>query len=249
MPRLSDPEELLKALRPDLPVDPVWADLALARVLATPRLTARRRPRRRWLVGGAAAAVFAMGGAAYAGGLVPEVVTERLGSGDQSYAQQRIGEVREVFSLTTDDGHVVHLFAAPNDAGGECWAQPYNLAPDAEPDDLAYACSLGPEGSIAGTAGDGVGLLPVDSANPAGPILFGHRSAGFVLPDGVVDVRVTGPGFDRVLPVDGPEGWAVVLPIRRISTSYNVTFRDGAGRALATARQDVDASSMPVARP
>lgn len=240
--QLSEPEDVIRALRPDLPADPVWADAALSRVLATPRPSSHRR---RWVVGGVALAAFAVGGGAYAGGLVPSVVAERLGSGDQEHAIHRIGEVREVFALTTEDGSVVRLFAAPNDAGGECWTQPVDLAPDADPEDLAFGCAAGPDGAIAGTSADGVGLLAVDSENPAGPILFGHATGGFVLPAGTVEVRITGPGVERTLPVAGAEGWATLLPIHRVAGSYVVEFRDSAGRVLHTARQDVDASSMP----
>ncbi|WP_244927550.1 hypothetical protein [Nocardioides sp. W7] len=234
--QLSDPEDLVRALRPDLPADPVWADAALARVLATPRPRPRRR---RWVVGGAALATFAVGGGAYAGGLVPSVVVDRLGQGDQSEPLMRIGDVREVFSLTTADGSVVQFFVAPNEAGGECVAVTHDLDRGTEPGDFGFGCAAGGllgDGTVAGE--NGVGVLETDSEHPGPPVLFGiigqHTSTW---PVGTTSVRVTGPGFTRSVPATKPEGWALELPSG--PAAYLVEMVAADGSVLQTTRERV----------
>lgn len=99
------------------------------------------RARPRWVVPAVAAAAFAaLGGAAYAGGLVPQVVVDRLGDGPKEEPLHRIGEVEEVFDLVARDGDRVQLFLGRNDAGGECWMVTHDLGPDDQPEDFGYGC-------------------------------------------------------------------------------------------------------------
>lgn len=119
----------------------------------------------------------------------------------------RIGEVREVFDLTTADGTRVQLFAADNDAGGQCSTVTRNLSPDTGPRDLGYGCAAG-EGY---PPPNGLGLVQTDSENRGPPILYDDPFEGFTPPVGAVAVQVRGQGLDRILELDREQRWAVEL--------------------------------------
>lgn len=236
--RLSEVTRTVSALRPTLRPDAAWADAEVNRIMSTPP----GRARRGWQVAGASvAAVVAVGGTAYAGGLVPSAVIQRLGQGDQTDPIHRIGEVREVFDLTTKDGTRVQFFAAPNEAGGQCWTVTHDLAPDADPENLGFTCVSGPAPGFNPSADNGVGILPTDAEHTGAPILFGLSQGQFKLPAGTDQVRVTAPGLDRTLTIHKAEGWAVELPSSTQLTTYVVEFLDADGKVLDRVRTSVDA--------
>lgn len=235
--RLTETERLLTAFRPTAPVDPAWADTEVQRIMDAPQATPRRW---RWVAGIAATGVVAVGGTAYAAGLVPQVIMERLGSGDGSYALNRIGEVREVFDFYSQDGTHIQFFMADNAAGGQCWTATHNLTPDTDPADLAYTCAAGPVDGFTPAEDNGVSVLPTDSDHSGDPILFGLSLADFEAPPGTRQVRILGPGFDRIIAARRAEGWAVEIPASSEPAIYTVQYQDANGRVLATTKQWVE---------
>ncbi len=112
--QLSEPEDVIRAPRPDLPADPVWADAALE-----PGARHPASPRRTDAAGSPAGGLRpSPGGGAYAGGLVPSVAAERLGSGDRARdpPHRRGARGLRAHHRGRERGPAL---AAPNDAGGE----------------------------------------------------------------------------------------------------------------------------------
>lgn len=237
--RLTEAERTVSVLRPEIHADPQWADTELRRIMSTPP---NRGVRRRWQVaGGAIATLVAVSGTAYAGGLIPTAVTERLGRGDQTSPIFRVGDVREVFALTTASGTRVQAFAAPNDAGGQCWTVTHDIPPDAEPADLSFTCEAGSDSTFISSLTDGVGIISTEVDHTGPPLLFGMDTGEFELPVGTRQVRVTGPGFERMVPTQAAEGWAIELPATSKPATYKVEFLDSDGDVLHQVREVVDA--------
>jgi hypothetical protein len=239
--RLMEAERTVSALRPQTLADPQWADPELRRIISTPPSRAIPRPWR--VAGGAVAALVAVSGTAYAGGLIPMGVTERLGRGDQTSPLFRVGHVREVFALTTASGSRVQLFAAPNEAGGQCWTVTRDIAPDAEPADLSFTCEAGSDRTFIPSMADGIGILPTDRDFNSAPILFGLDLGEFELPAGTRQIRVTAPGFERTVTAQAAEGWAIELPATSQPATYIVAFLDTDGDVLRRVREEVDPGS------
>jgi hypothetical protein len=225
--------DVVSRVRPE-PVQPDddWSTRELDRILAMPG-----RRRRRWTVpvavGVGAAVIF---GGAYAGGLIPDAVVDRLGGGDKSDPVYRIGEIREVFDVTIEDGTRLQLFMAPNDGGGQCMTLAHDLTSDTKPEDLSYECWLG---GITPRSANGIDVHPISDDGTGPWIMYGVALDGFSLPAGTESVRVAGPGFEWTSDIDGAEGWAVELPDVERRTEFRAEFLDSAGQVLRTSVQPV----------
>jgi hypothetical protein len=216
-----DLNDVVDALRPDAELELDWSARQLHLILAT---RPRRRARALKIGVGAAVGVAVLSGGAYAGGLIPTAVTERLGQSTDIGPLGQIGDVREVFDLTTRDGTRVQMFAADNRAGGQCWTVTHDLSSGTDPEDLGYGCVAG--GVTAGPA-NAVGVVPTDSEHNGPQILFGSDLDGAAMPAGTVDVQVTAEGFTRTVSVDDQGRWAVEMPrIMTKPTRVLVVFLD-----------------------
>lgn len=166
----TDPLDVLTALRPR-PSEPV-ADHLRRRVLDTPpQAPAVRRPRRRYVAALAGALVLSGGGAAVAGGVVPEAFTDAF-AGWTSDTWQDNGvtgadpaTAERVASQPGPDGTVFSVLAAPTRAADD---------PDGP---VVGACTVAVLETRASAAGTGPSDFEDVSGNGCQPSLRGERFA------------------------------------------------------------------------
>jgi hypothetical protein len=223
-----DTDGVLVALRPPaVKPEPAWSERELARILSD-RPAPRRRIRRRLLmpvvivVGLAATA-----GGAFAAGLVPSVITDRLNDAD-SDAIGRVGPSRLLVDLRLSDGTHVQIWRADNAAGGKCEVVTKNLAAGAKPGDFGLTCWAGPPYVVSS-----VGILHTeDSDYDDLPVLYGERPDNLA---GASSVRVSGPGWAATLAIDKTtNGFGIELPPTRQGATFTATYLDVAGHELGT---------------
>ena len=225
----TDIDGALLVLRPPV-VEPesVWSERELARILAD-RPASRHGMRRRLLVPAVVViGLAATAGGAYAAGLVPSVITDRLDDAGSADPIGRVGPSRMLLDLRLTDGTHVQIWRADNAAGGECEVVTKNLAAGAKPGDFGLTCWAGPPYRVSS-----VGILRTeDSDYDDLPVLYGER------PDALAaasSVRIAGPGVATTLPIDdATHGFGVELPPTQRGATFTAIYLDAAGHELRT---------------
>jgi hypothetical protein len=224
-----DGDRVLAALRPShTDPDPAWSEHELARIMADQTTPGRRSIRRRVLVPLVVGiALAATAGVAYAAGLVPSIITDRLDDAG-SDPLGRVGPSRLLLDMRLSDGTHLQIWRADNAAGGECEVVTKNLAAGAHPGDFGLTCWAGPP---ARTSSIGI-LRPEDSDYNDLPVLYGERPEDLTR---ATSVHISGPGVDTTLEIGRKNGgFGRELPPTRRGVTFIVTYLDTSGHDLRT---------------
>jgi len=218
-------------LRPEIrPLDAAWSATTLEGIFASepPVSSKARRPRRLVLVGSMVGGLFAVGGVAYAAGLVPGIITNEL----DWISSSEVSDVHEVASFTAEANGRTRSF--------EIWR-------GTNADGLSCTAVLEAKGNFGPEFGGYCGDYPTDAwfdratesykigdtPPPATYFVYGEPT----LP-GVSSVRVVGDGFTHRATVDrATGGFAVAVPELGPSVSGHfatVEFIDAAGTVVGT---------------
>jgi len=221
----------IERFRPELhPLNAEWSADTLETIFSShdpsqPRRIAKGR--RLALFGAATAGVFAVGGVAYATGLVPGLVTDEL----DAVSPSGVSNVHEVASFSTgSDGktHTFEIWRGTNEDGQTCTAV------------LEARGNFGPE--FGGSCGDyptdawfdatSVSYKINETPPPSTYFVYGEPAL-----DGVETVRVSGEGFEHSVAIDpATGGYAVAIPeLESVSGHFaTVEFIDADGTVVGT---------------
>ena len=185
---------------------------------------APRRRRARWIAAAGLCGAIAVGGGAYAGGLVPHIVSERfeqMQSGDDAWPYP-ISDERRVADVVLSDGRHARVWLADT-TGGQCVIR-----------DMT--------GTVTEPAGYGVGCAVWGGSehdprrgthwqtSPSGPAVVYGEFAG--VPVDVASVSVSGPGWTRTFPVvDG--SFAGEVPAGVDGDAVRFDYLDARGSSVA----------------
>ncbi|WP_244929869.1 hypothetical protein [Nocardioides sp. W7] len=224
----------LERLRPETrPIDAEWSATTLEAILASHDPSpARRGGRRRRLalVGAATAGVLGLSGVAYAGGLVPALITDHF---DET-SQASVSGIHELASFTTTKSGTPRTFEIwrGTDADGLSCIAVLEAAATGGPD-FGGNCGDYPLDAWFNTTNESWTGTVDDPPPPATYYVYGEPAL-----DGVTTVRVLGDGFDHSVAVDPRTGgYAVAVPEldRGISGHFaTVEFIDAQGVVLGT---------------
>jgi hypothetical protein len=204
-------------------------------ILATRTPTSRPRRRLKYVAIGAAGVILA-GGTAYAGGMVPSIVSERFGQVEKSWGQPISGE-RLVVETTLSDGTPIRVWRADT-TGGACEIRD-TTGTQERPDDFGAGCALwqGPRYFV--------DVLQACAGHPA--LLFGE-----LRPGGPPAQRVRVETQDRamMLPVAGPrDSFSGEIPAGLAGDRVIIKYLDTRGHVIAGDRReyyvDSDTASCP----
>jgi hypothetical protein len=219
---------VLVALRPAVvEPEPDWSQRELARILAESP-AGRRSIRRRFLVPVVIGiGLTATAGGAYAAGLVPSVITDRLNDAG-SDPIGRVGPARSLLDLRLSDGTHLQIWRADNAVGGKCEVVTKNLAAGARPEDFGLTCWAGPPYQVSS-----IGVLRTeDSDYDDLPVLYGERPADLT---SATAVRISGQEVEATLSIDATtRGFGIELPPTRQGATFEVTYVDESGHELRT---------------
>lgn len=217
-------------LRPEIrPLEADWSAATLEDIFAsTPRRTPSRSRRRLVVAGATVGGVLAVGGVAYAGGLIPSLVSTEL----DWISPSSVSDVREIATFTAEtDGktRTFEIWRGTNTDGQSCTAV------------------LEAQGDLGPNFGGYCGNDPTDAWFDRTTVSYrmGERPPAatyFVYGEptlpGVTEVRVFGDGFDHSVAVDpATGGYAVPIPElgRGVSGPFaTVEFIDSAGSVVGT---------------
>lgn len=210
----------------------------LREVLTSPVTKSRQgtRGRRLKFVAFGAAGIIAAGGAAYAGGLVPSIVSERFGQMDEGWGQPISGE-RLVVEATLSDGTPIGVWRADT-TGGACEIRDTTGSQE-QPEDFGVGCALwqGPRYFV--------DVMQACTGHPA--LLFGE-----LRPDGprAQTVRVEAAGRQIMLPVTGPrDSFSGEIPPGLEGDRVVIEYLDAQGHVIGADRReyyvDSDTQSCP----
>ena len=235
----------IEQLRPEpTQLDPEWSATTLASILATPTKatapTARSRRVRIAAAGLVGAGVLGTG-AAYAGGLVPEFVTDAFDRFDaQSGEEFDVTGVKPIADFAVPDGARYTVWRGQNAAGGSCEAIQEDR-PGTDDDNFGVGCFSGDSSDRYEQVSFGwVQLSEAEgqAQNPMYYLAYGESPTA-----AATTVRITGNGTDVTLPVDRFTGGfggnlpGLVAPqVGIIDLTYSFLDADGTELATLTSR-------------
>ncbi len=231
----------IEQLRPEpRRLDPEWSATTLASILATPTKatapTARSR-RFRIVAAGLVGAGVLGTGAAYAGGLVPQFVTDAFDRLDaQSGEQFDVTGVKPIADFVVPDGTRYTVWRGQNAAGGSCEAIQEDR-PGTDNDNFGVGCFSGDSNDHYEEVSFGWTQLTEaegEAQNPMYYLAYGESPTA-----AATTVRITGNGADVTLPIDHVTGGfggnlpELVAPeVGIVDLTYS--FRDADGTEIAT---------------
>ncbi|GAA4691427.1 hypothetical protein [Nocardioides conyzicola] len=183
-----------------------------------------RRRRGRWIAAAGLCGAIAAGGGAYAGGLVPHIVTERfdqMRSGDDAWPSP-IDHERQVADVVLSNGKHARVWYADT-TDGQCVIRDMT-GTVTEPEGFGVGCAL-----WGGSEHDPRRGTYWQTA-PDGPAVVYGEFAG--VSAHVASVEVTGPGWSRTFAVmDG--AFAGEVPAGDEGDRVRFDYLDAGGRSLA----------------
>lgn len=224
----------LERLRPEAqPFDAEWSASTLQRIFASPPPMRNQRgagARRLGLAAGVGVAVFGVGGAAFAAGLVPASVTDFF----SNTSPTKVSDVHALASFTTSDDSGIRTFdlwRGTNGRGQDCTAV-VEAGASGGPD-FGGNCGDYPTDAWFNTTNESYAGTIDDPMPPSTYYVYGEPELA-----GVAQVRVVGRGFDHLVPVDeATGGYAVAVPEIQTVPSGRfavVEFLDTDGRIIGT---------------
>lgn len=230
--------KMLDDLRPDVrPLDPQWSAQTLAAILSEPvPVPVRQRPRRLAVAAVAALGVLGAGGAAVAGGWVPESILAAFEDLDE-HSQEAfdVSGVRPIADFMIPDGTRYTVWRGMNAAGGSCEAIREDR-PDNPDDGLSIGCFSGDSADRYEALRFGWVQLPEAEGQQQNPMYY--LAYGESPSDDATSVEIVGDGTEVVLPIDPvTRGFGGNLPDYQASgglPDLTFTFRDAAGNVVAS---------------
>lgn len=198
----------IERLRPEpTPLDAEWSATTLASILATPTTAtapASRGRRFRVVAAGLVGAGVLGTGVAYAGGFVPQFVTDAFDRLDtQSGVEFDVTGVKPIADFTIPDGTRYTVWRGQNAAGGSCEAIQEDR-PGTDNDNFHVGCFSGDTIDHYEQVSFGWSQLPETEGEPQNPMYY--LAYGESPTASATSVRITGEGTDVTLPIDPTTG-------------------------------------------
>lgn len=202
-------------------------------------LRVRRRRQMRIATASLVAAAAVGSGAAYAGGLVPQFVTDAFDRLDSSSPEKfDVSGTNKIANFTIPDGTRYTVWRGKNNAGGSCEAIKEDRPGD-DQDNFHAGCFSSDSKSIYEQVTFNWVQLPEGEGVPQNPMYF--VAYGEAPNREAASVRINGDGTDVTMPIDPATGGFggnlpnFMPPPDGMTAKLTFTFHDGGGQVVGTA--------------